>query len=204
MRKTKKSFVPPHIISALSNSLYLKKLRSAFRRIISNRSDDDWAVGTRPFYRSDPFKLANRDPQARAALMEECPLGFVSTAIIRAFMCAGTESFCFEHFASLVDELFLNTPPHAFIASEWPILPMLQQIQWNLQRHTYSLDFTREALESNLRTLAYLAGTHGYHPDAWVIYKMCVQHNWGEYKRPEEHETLMRCRRCFFLASGSA
>jgi len=87
-------------------------------------------------------------------LYKECPLGFITTMLIKAITCATTESSCFDSFAGKA-ERFLKSSPHMLdllAHSRWPLSTLLNFLA-TTARHQYFLDFTEDELSGNLSPL---------------------------------------------------
>ncbi|CAE7713149.1 LIP5 [Symbiodinium necroappetens] len=87
-------------------------------------------------------------------LYKECPLGFITTMLIKAITCATTESSCFDSFAGKA-ESFLKSSPHMLdllAHSRWPLATLLNFLA-TTARHQYFLDFTEDELSGNLSPL---------------------------------------------------
>ncbi|CAK9001293.1 unnamed protein product [Durusdinium trenchii] len=84
-------------------------------------------------------------------VMAECPLGYITAVLIKAFTCATSESSCFESFASQVQNFFV-TQANLFeaLAHSWWPLSMLMNHMARAARHKYYLDFTEDELAGSI------------------------------------------------------
>lgn len=80
----------------------------------------------------------------------KCPLGFAMANVIKAMLCAHTESICFRSHAFMIDETLRELPLHVVGGSRWPIWTMLSNVSRALQRHSFHLDFTPKELVGEL------------------------------------------------------
>jgi len=82
--------------------------------------------------------------------LTECPLGYLTAVLIKAFTCATSESSCFHSFANQVEQ-FLDIEPNiveALAHSWWPLAMLLNHMA-KATRHKYFLDFTEAELSGN-------------------------------------------------------
>lgn len=103
---------------------------------------DEWVVATRPY--AFNWLMEN----SRDKLEAECPLGVLSAVAVRAFVCATTESSCYEVYADIIEDWIQHTPEALSLLahSKWPIAFVLSNLR-SAARHSFHLDF----LEIELR-----------------------------------------------------
>lgn len=81
----------------------------------------------------------------------ECPLGYLTAVLIKAFTCATSESSCFHSFANQIEQFFVKEPDIVeVLAHSWWPLAMLLNHMTKATRHKYFLDFTEAELSGNL------------------------------------------------------
>eukprot|EP00929_Paragymnodinium_shiwhaense_P098125 TRINITY_DN59660_c0_g1_i1.p1 TRINITY_DN59660_c0_g1~~TRINITY_DN59660_c0_g1_i1.p1 ORF type:complete len:647 (-),score=128.63 TRINITY_DN59660_c0_g1_i1:7-1947(-) len=76
----------------------------------------------------------------------ECPLGFAVANVIKAMLCAHTESVCFRAHAQMIGQLLSETPLHLVVGSGWPIFSLLGHVARVVRRHRFELDFAPDEL----------------------------------------------------------
>jgi len=76
----------------------------------------------------------------------ECPLGFAVANLIKAMLCAHTESICFKAHATMINHALSDTPLHLVAGSGWPIFRLLGHVSRVVRRHGFHLDFAPQEL----------------------------------------------------------
>ncbi|CAK0876410.1 unnamed protein product, partial [Prorocentrum cordatum] len=71
----------------------------------------------------------------------ECPLGFTVANLIKAMLCAHTESICFRAHAVMIEDVLSDIPLHAVASSGWPVLRLIFHLTEAVRRHHFKLDF---------------------------------------------------------------
>lgn len=77
---------------------------------------------------------------------EECPLGFAVANLVKAMICAHTESICFAAHATMTGGVLIDVPLDLVAGSGWPVLWLLAHIPRAVRRHRFHLDFSPHEL----------------------------------------------------------
>lgn len=80
--------------------------------------------------------------------IDECPLGFATANLIKAMLCAHTESICFRAHAYLIEELVGQSELHMVARSAWRIFELQAHVAAAVRRHGFHLDFSPAELVS--------------------------------------------------------
>merc|ERR1712216_480374 len=100
-------------------------------------------------------------------LEQECPLGVLSATVIKAFVCATTESSCYADYAGKFEQWLYQSPDsiRIFAHSRWPLAIVLNHMA-RATRHRFHLDFTEAELVGGLSPQSCSSGLLGFDPSA--------------------------------------
>ncbi|CAD7975253.1 unnamed protein product [Amoebophrya sp. A25] len=112
---------------------------SAFRNLIFDHPDDWYDRAVRVAY-------GHEIEQNQGQAAHECPLGFLMANVVKALICASTESICFHAHAGAIDHVLRAMSFHAIFGGGWPLATLLVHVRRTVKRHNFALEFEPEEL----------------------------------------------------------
>lgn len=124
----------------------------------------DWPAFRAIFSRADWYQPAvdvaygPELEQGWRGAADECPLGFLVANLVKAMLCAHTESICFGAHDGMARQLLSPLPLHLVEGSGWPVVWLMTHIPRVVRRHRFHLDFAPHELLSSAEGLPAAAG----------------------------------------------